>query len=543
MEVEQTQSFNQKLSQWIASQGFWFQLRYSIGSGGGWSMTISHLVRLGFKAGIVLLVAAAGFGIYLVKRVDSKAFADALDAGVIRGLGAADAEIVDFSRVQGDAQIRRVIMEGGDSSYFRSLDAGNVRFRMGLLAGMAGPWDAGSLNAKWMEIDLKAGADTPEAAKALGESFFREWEGFRFSSVQVDEATLGWGFSQRTAGRIDKSSLVATRSTGNWRLVFKGGTFSQNWFKKLEIVEMVAECTPAGMKITKGEFKCGDGKVVFKGVAVAGGDKPEVSGTVEITRVELAKLVPESVETLVEGVVSGSFALSGSTNSKDGIQFEGDVTLGAENKISLRDKIHLLKCLSVVDVFNSYKKVDFDRGSFHLKTVGGSMKLSRVDLKAGELMTARGELEVRFPREDEVAGPERTNLPASFAPVFNPGLSVGQRAKGKEGEPALGKEPKPAGAAESKDMAIFERGAQRRINEVLLQQEMARRAQALRCDGGFSITLSGDAFDSSDKLREIHPVDPGTGRIAMEVPLRGALNQVTKRQAEELEKLGAKHAD
>ncbi len=540
MEVEQTQSFNQKLSQWIASQGFWFQLRHSMGGGGGWSMTMSHLIRLGFKVMIALLVAAAVFGIWLVKRVDSKAFVQSLDAGMMEGLGATDAKIVEFSRTQGEGKIRRIGVEGGDSSFFRSLDAGNVQLKMGLLAGMAGPWDAGSLNAKWLEIDLKAGADTPAEAKALGESFFREWGGFRFSSIQADEATLNWGFSQRTAGRIDKSRLVATRSTGNWRLIFKGGTFSQNWLKKLEIVEMVAECSPTGMKITKGEFKCGDGKVVFKDVAIAGGGKPEVSGTVELTKVELAKLVPESVRTLVEGVVSGSFALSGSTNSKDGIQFEGDVTLNIENKISLRDKIHLLKCLSVVDVFNNYYKVEFDRGSFHLKTVGGSMKLSRVDLKAGELMTARGALEVRFPREDEMAGPEGANVPTPFAPVFDPSLSAGQRAKGGEGELALGKEPK-AEAAESKDMAIFERGAQRRINEVLLQQEMARRAQALRCDGGFSITLPGDAFDGSDVIRELHPVDPETGRIAMDVPLQGALYQVTKRQAEELEKLSEKH--
>src|SRR5687768_16792563 len=101
MEVEQTQSFNQKLSQWIASQGFWFQLRHSMSGGGGWAMTLSHLLRLGFKVLIALVVATGGFGVYLVKRVGSTPFVESLNVGLEQGLMASDAQIVEFSRVQG----------------------------------------------------------------------------------------------------------------------------------------------------------------------------------------------------------------------------------------------------------------------------------------------------------------------------------------------------------------------------------------------------------------------------------------------------------
>lgn len=535
MEAEQTQSFNQKLSQWIASQGFWFQLRHSMSGGGGWAMTMNHLVRLGFKVVVALLVAAAGFGIYLVQRVKSAPFRESLNAGLASGLGATEAKVLDFLRIQGVVQIRRIGAEGGDASFFRSLDAGNVRLKMGLLDGLAGPWEAGTLQAKWMEIDLKAGADSPEHAEDLGEALFREWPGFRFSSLEVDQAKLTWGFSPRTQGRIEDSKLVATRSAEGWRLVFKGGTLTQNWLKNLEIIEFVVEANPAGLKVLKGEFKSGGGTVTFRDVAVAGGEQPQVSGTVEIEKADLVAFLPDAAKLFVEGTISGDFALSGSTNSADGLQLEGDVTLGGDNVIVIREKFHLLNALSLLDIDNSYHKVPFDRGSFHLKTGGGAMELSRLDLKAGELFTAQGKVLMQFPRDDEMVSPEGSQ---GFAPVFSPDPA----ADGKEVEMSLEKAAR-AGKEEketSGDMAIFERGAQRRINDLLLQQEINRRAQALRAEpgSGLRITIPGEAFDRMPVLRESYPVDPSNGRIAIDVKLEGTLFELTRRQAEEMRKLG-----
>ena len=541
MEAEQTQSFNQRLSQWIASQGFWFQLRHSMSGGGGWAMTMNHLMRLSFKLLMALVVAAGGFGIYLVKRVQYPAFQQSLNSGLASGLGATEAKVLDFSRSQGSVQIRRIGAEGGKDSFFRNLDAGNVRMKMGLLDGLAGPWEAGTLQAKWMEIDLKAGADNAEQAKALGESFFREWNGFRFSSIEVDEATLRWGFSQRTQGRIEQSYMVATRVSEGWRLVFKGGTLSQNWLKDLEIVEMTVECDSTGMKILKGEFKCGGGDVEFRDVAVTGGEKPVVSGVIAVSKVELASFLPETARPFAEGVISGNFELTGSTNSVDGLQLEGDVTLGGGNYIAVREKLYLFSALSLLDIDNSYHRVPFDRGSFHLKTGGGAMELSRVDIKAGELMTAQGKILMRFPPDSEVVGPDGAS---QFPPVFNPGLEPVQGSK--EVDLSLGKAvraekaEKEAAGEQAKDMAIFDRGKQRRINNLLLQQEMTRRAQSLRCEPGsdLRITIPGNAFDRSEVLRETFPVDPGNGRIAIDVPLQGTLFEITRRQAEELKKLG-----
>jgi hypothetical protein len=544
MEAEQTQLFNQKLSQWIASQGFWFQLRHSMSGGGGWSMTMSHLMRLGFKLLVVLLVAAGGFGIYLLQRVKTDSFKDYLNAGLAGGLGATEAQVLDFERSQGIVQIRLIGAEGGEGTFFRSLDAGNVRLKMGLLAGIAGSWDAGTLQAKWLEIDLKAGADSAEQAKKQSAAFFRDWENFRFSSIEVYQATVRWGFSPRTQGWIERSNLVATRGKDSWRLEFTGGTLTQNWLRKLEIVELVVNCTPGGLEVVKGEFKVGGGSVFLRDVTISGGDQPQVGGAVEISQADLASFLPDPAKPLVEGVISGTFALSGSTNSAEGLQMEGDVTLGGGNLIAIREKLPLLNALSLKDLFNSYHRVPFDRGSFHLKTGGGAMELTRVDLKAGELMTAQGRILMRFPRDNELAA--GTGAESDFAPLIRPGQDPSKDgADGRAVELSLEKAARADKAEKearggSSDMALFERGNQRRINDVLLQQEIARRAQALRAEpgSGLRITIPGDAFDRWESLREAYPVDPSSGRIPINVPLQGALHELTFQQAKEMLELG-----
>ncbi|MCW1883640.1 hypothetical protein OKA04_02800 [Luteolibacter flavescens] len=531
MEADQTHSFNQKLSQWIASQGFWFQLRHSISGCGGWAMTINHLTRIGLKVAIALLVASAIFGVWLVKRVKSESFVESLGGGLRDGLSASEAKIVNYHRSSGEAVIQRVTVEGGENSFFHSLDAGNVRFKMPLLAGMSGPWQAGTLQAKVMELKVKAGADSPEQAKKFGEVIFRDWPGFEFSSVEVDEASVSWGYSLRAPGMIEKSRMVAIRSSEGWRLEFKGGKFSQNWLKNLTIEHLVMEVSRGGLLIKEGKFKSEDGKVVLKDLRVTGGNKPEVSGRAEFTKVSLASLLPDVATNYVEGNISGELAISGSTNSVEGIQFEGDVKLDEGSLISIQERLYLMKALALADRFNSYRKVDFTRGGFHIKTGGGALKLSRVDLIAGDLMTMQGNLEVRYPTDQELVGPDGVKVPARFTPFAKPSADSDKSAASASASAPTG------GAAAQKGNEIYDRRAQERITEQLQKEDLERRSQALRCSGTMRISIMGEAFDRNQPLRDAYPVDPETKRISIEVPLDGPLLELTRKQAEKITEL------
>ena len=55
MESEQSQNFNERLSQWVANQGFWFQVRYSMSGSGMKGRAMFHLLRIGFRLLVFLL--------------------------------------------------------------------------------------------------------------------------------------------------------------------------------------------------------------------------------------------------------------------------------------------------------------------------------------------------------------------------------------------------------------------------------------------------------------------------------------------------------
>jgi hypothetical protein len=210
--------------------------------------------------------------------------------------------------------------------------------------------------------------------------------------------------------------------------------------------------------------------------------------------------------------------------------------LGGGNMISLRERFHLLKALSVVDLYNSYRKVDLNRGSFHLKTGGGKMELSRVDVRAEDLMTLQGRLRAIVPDEQAQPVPVGGGV---FAPMSKAGPPV-EDGGGKKDVLSLEKAGAAAGEEKEKDMAIFNRFADQTTTREIQEDQLKRNAQTIRYDGGFRISIPGDAFDATEVLRQAFPVDPGNGRIAFDVPVQGTIYEATARQAEELLNLGAR---
>ena len=65
-----------------------------------------------------------------------------------------------------------------------------------------------------------------------------------------------------------------------------------------------------------------------------------------------------------------------------------------------------------------------------------------------------------------------------------------------------------------------------------------RYARMPRYEGAFLMLLPGDAFDQARGLRETHPVDADSGKIPLEVPIKGSLFELTLGQAEELYQKG-----
>lgn len=551
MDAEQSKNFNEQLSQWVESQGFWFQLRYSMAVGGTKGWALMHLMRLVFRVLVFLMVLIVGFWVYLVKRTDSARFGQALRHDVQAALSAKDMEMKGGSRSKGQLEISRLAAEGSNASFFSNLEARTIRCQMGLVDGVLGIWKPGTISIAKLEVDLRAGADDAESAAKLAEAVFWKSATFETNTFEISNATVRWGYSERTEGAIESSNLKIQRTETGWRMNLRGGTFHQNWLRGLEIVNLLVRCEPGGLVFEKAEFKQGQGTLDFSGLRVISGERPEVRGRAKIRHLALNELLPEALKSFLDGSISGDFQVFGSTNSLEGIGFDGKVVLADKDGITLREQVHLLKAFSVVDYARNYRRIDFQEGSFRLKTSHGGLELSEVKLKAGNLLTLEGEMKVRPPTQEEIRvlteqGSGSGSGPGTESEYFSTGEYKGSRDKeaAKEEEQfTLKRAAREArkikdGKLNPDSLSLFDRMGLSLEMRHLQRQSSERLSHMLRYTGVFQITLPGDVFERGPKLQARYPADPVSGRIPMMVPIEGALYELTLKQAEEIYTLG-----
>ena len=499
-----------------------------------------HLLQMGFRLLVFMLVVIFALWIYLVKRTDSGRFKVAQRTALQEGLFASDLQMKNYRRTQGVLEISRLAAEGGGDTFFTSLEAKNIRCNMGLLDGLMGVWKPGIISIARLDVDLRGGADDKDSARKLATALFHKSDKVEANSYEIGDATLRWGYSESTSGRIESSSMKMQRSGKGWRVSFKGGTFSQNWLNRLEIVNIVADCQPDGIFFEKAEMKQGIGTVDFSGLRVKAGERPEITGVAKIRNLDLEEVLPAALQSFVEGTISGDFKVFGSTNSSDGVGFEGQVVLDGKDSVALRARIHMLRALSVVDFSRNYHRVDFREGSFMLKSSHGGLELTEVKLKADELFTMEGKLKVRLPTQEEIQAALAKGAGSENSPLFaaEDDIAVAREHAKSDSYFSL----KHAAQAEmgNKDKlevadtgSLFDRLTTTIEARRLQSLESERMSRMLRYEGSFLVSIPPDAFERAPKLKELYPLDHNTGRIPIQIPIEGDIYEITLKQAEE----------
>jgi len=545
MDSEQLNNFNERLNQWVSNQGFWFQIRYSMSGSGLKGRAMFQLLRMGYRLLLFLLFVVVGGWIYLAKRTDSIRFQVGLREDLQAALSASELEMRGSRRTQGQFDVNRMAAQGGAETFFTTMEARNIRFKMGLLDGLAGIWQPGIVSIGRLDIDLRAGTDDTESARKLRDALFRKSEKVEVNAFEVADATVRWGYSDRTEGAIESSTMNVQRTESGWRMTIKGGLFRQNWLSKLEIVNMVVACDADGLTFEKAELKQGASTVNFTGLRLTGGERPQVAGTVKIRHLGLEAFLPADAKRFVEGSLSGNFRVFGSTNSADGVGFDGQVVLDGTDVITLREQIYLLKALSVVDYSRSYHRVDFREGAFQLKTLHSGMELTGVKLKAEDLLSLEGNMIVRLPTQEEIKAATAHEADSDSSPLFGVDELTTQSREATKAETsitlkqaALEARRVKEGTQSNESLSLFDRLDLSAGMRRLQAQAAERMARMLRYSGEFQITVQGDAFDRGPQLQQRYPVDPATGRIPIKVPLDGYLYELTLKQAEETYQLG-----
>lgn len=522
----------------MASQGFWFQLRYSMsGASGGGSITY-HLVKLFTRVVVFALVVGLGLWFFLFKQVGMASFQKEVRASIKEKFGAEEIQVGGFVREQGKLNISRMALIGGDNTFFTGLELRNLRCRMGLLDGVSKVWDPGPVTISRMNLGLRAGADSKEASEAIAKVLFQDTGRLDLRLIEVTDMSLRWGYSERTRGAILGSKMTAQRLDSGWRLRFRGGTFSQNWLKRLEIEEMTLAFGKKGILFEEVKLKKGEGVFSFVNGKVAAGQRPELSGLLRFRGVELASLLPVILRDYVEGAISGEFRVFGSTNSSDGVGFEGSVELGEDDLVIVRDKLPLLRALSVVDAFNNYRRVDFQSGSFKVRTHGGKFDISDVTMDSESGVSLQGSLSIRYPTPEEAMTVGQIEIDgAGYADGIlsdeeledNTQITLEQAARTSGGTTGFDAE-EPG--------SVFERLGMNLENRRLEERATERLSRSFRYDGEFVLVLPDGVFTRAPRLDEKYPaVD---GKIPLEVPVAGFLHEITQKQAEQFYELGGR---
>lgn len=569
MPAENPDTFNQRLSQWVANQGFWFQLRYSLVSGGSRGVILAHMFRFTLRLLIVGVVLALAGGIYLWRLPGTESFRENLETGLNRVLGASETKMSGFQQVQGEMMIRRLVSEGGKDTFFSLLEARNLKGRMGLFDLLRDSWQLGVLSVSELDLTINAGADDEEGANRIAQILFQQPQATSLlDTIDALRCSIRWGFSERTLGRLVNSHVRVQRIPSGWRVQANGGQFSQGWLKELEVIELVAVCTPDGITFEKAEFRKGPGTVTFTGLRLKAGSQPALDGTLAVSMLPIEGLLQPEVREWIDGSLTGEFRISGSTNTEDGIILDGEATLSDSSPLLLMDRIYLLRALSDFSVLYNFKTVMFTEGSFKMRTQGGAMQVSDVTIrgwgggkgrqtnrpaaraaaatpvtrKPEDSITLSGAMTVRLPTREEAeasrelnrAGDpvERARMLAADSFKEDEDLEISLR---KAAEAARKERERASGKADlSESAAVFERVEQSFQARLLMEQTLARQSRTLTYEGGFILSAPGEVFANNPVLSELFPPDPATGRVNLQVPLGGDLYTITHKQAEEL---------
>ena len=510
-------------------------------SGGSKGVVMVHLIRFAMRMALLLVVGVIVGGVYLFKLPETVAFKRKIEAAIGEGLGGSDSELSGFKRVQGAMQIAKFVSEGSSKTFFSTLEARDIKCQMGIFDSLPGKWRLGVLAIGSLDVHLNAGADDAESAQGIANSLFRKFDNLEFDTIDVREGTVRWGFSERTRGIISGSHLKIQRVADGWRIHASGGQFTQNWLKRMDIVELSARCTRAGIVFEKAEFSKGLGRLRMDGLQLKAGERPVVKGVAVLSQMPIEGLIPPAAQEFVDGAITGDFQVSGSTNTEAGLALEGQVTVDENSPLKLRDRIYLLRALTEFAVYSNFRTVNFTTGSLKIKTQAGGMELEEVDLKApqkggDDLLSLVGQMRVRFPTPEEAAAAVERNR--TGAPV--PGLGIGRDpadALGAGDDPNfnLRKFKKVKERAETSEVStLFDRIGQGFEARRKAEQAVERESRTLIYDGGFQITLLADTFETMPALRELFPVDSQSGRIPMDVPIKGDLYSITFDQTEDL---------
>ena len=531
--------FQARMSNWVSSQGLFFQLTHGGSVQGAQSTILGWLGRMILRFSVLAFLASLVSVLILVSRPGSAKFHAALTEKVSGALAADEVTVGPIKKKQGNVEVSSLDLVGSPESFYEKLKIRDLKTRMGLLSGVVGQWDGEVISIGELEGTIKSGSEDSSGG-VIFDALFARNESYTFDRVEVFDVSLDWGYSEVTAGRIENSSLRAMRQEDGWSMTFTGGRFSQNWLQDLEIVKVECEMTSEGLNVTSAQFTRDGGELSFAAEVTGPISDPQITGSGTMKSLPFDAYLESEVQSFVGGQLSGDFTLGGSPYGPSGVTMSAEIVLGPDDEIVIRDEIRLLDAVSLVDRYRSYKKVGFRSGSFSFETGKRVAAFTDIKLEAKNHMSLEGEFISRPPSTREVdtaiyleqhgEAPPENQAPG---PANIPGAD-GDEVKEFDLADAVKEAREGTTDSLEKIQTIFE--SEVFGLEVRRRQEEARKRfrRVPHLVGVLRLGLHSKAFEAerSKKLSELYPINEQNNLRWLRVELDHALGKAGSEVAE-----------
>ena len=408
MATEEERTFNEAMNEWAAKQSFFHNPRNRLvhpdPSHPLPFRILGYLVRLG----VVGLVLWGLSGLVISLHIKGKGFSQMLNDKLAEHLGADDHKGKTFAWKDGRATCKRFEASGSDSAFYKQLTAQGLSFEIPKKKMFSKAWDLEGVRIAELEMLLRvgrssglAGAGLPSGERPMAAGFgidpdFRQ---LRYEQIDIDEATFLWGVSSTTRGQIASAPMLAVpprASGGSWKLSFKGGALTQNWWRDVALQSLEVEVKPDRLVLSNGSLgfsKPGDTKLTGE---LLFGAVPQAKMNLSVSGAQIETFCPQAFRRFIGGEVNASIAIDGSPNTRTGLGSKSTIEFVDAN---LRD-IPIFQALSMLLDSSRLRMLPLSGGTATFETGGGVLNITDIDIVSEGVGKLRGELKVTEVADD-----------------------------------------------------------------------------------------------------------------------------------------------
>ena len=404
MNDDRIEKYNQEISEWISKQSFLYQLLKApslLNTGSAWG---AYLTKLVIKfGGVALLLVLVFIGFKSVEHT-GKSFHAAVMNRVQYSLQAGEIAMKPITGgIIVPVEVAEISAVGTRQSFFEAIRINGLELDMNSLIVGKGPYDVSKLHIAKLNAHLKTSQYDKEGF-IYSPLFDKSW--FYCQEIEVNSFDVEWGYSEKTKGMIERSTLALQRSeSGGWTGSLKGGTLSYLWMKDLKLVSADIVLERDAFSLTNVILEKNGARIKLNLNGDQFGDDPAISGTGEITDCPTGDLFSKPYSDYVTGTVNAQFSFQGSPDRVGGVHFNFKPLPGAEpSRYRLTRSIPLIKAMSTLDNSLNYRSLWFQSSDWELEC-----KDSQIIIKDSVLTSEGGDqnklvmdFSVGFPDEEVI---------------------------------------------------------------------------------------------------------------------------------------------